>query len=250
MSGRLSGKRTLITGGTTGIGLASAQRFIEEGARVAVTGRNPETLAEARNLLGDKALVIESDAGDVSAQQSLVAKVVKAFGGIDVAFLNAGTGTFQPIEAIEEAEFDRQFNINLKGPMFLLKALSPHLGKGASVALNASIVAGLGFPGAAIYGATKAAVVNLARIAAAEWAPRGIRVNSISPGPITTPIYGKLGMPPDAVAEFGEQMRQTLPLQRFGDAREVAEAAVFLASDEAGFITGHDLIVDGGRRIV
>lgn len=132
MSGRLSGKRTLITGGTTGIGLASAQRFIEEGARVAVTGRNPETLAEARNLLGDKALVIESDAGDVSAQQSLVAKVVKAFGGIDVAFLNAGTGTFQPIEAIEEAEFDRQFNINLKGPMFLLKALSPHLGKGAS----------------------------------------------------------------------------------------------------------------------
>jgi NAD(P)-dependent dehydrogenase (short-subunit alcohol dehydrogenase family) len=152
------------------------------------------------------------------------------------------------VEAVEEAEFDRQFAINVKGPMFLLKALSPHLSEGASVTLNASIVAGLGFPNASIYSATKAGVVSLAKSTASEWAARGIRVNSISPGPIDTPIYGKLGMPAEAAAEFGENVRQSVPMQRFGEAREIADAAVFLASNESSYITGHDLIVDGGRR--
>ena len=250
MSGRLSGKRILITGGTTGIGLATAQRFVEEGARVAVTGRNPETLAQARALLGDGVVVIESDAGSASAQAALVAQVVEHLGGIDAAFLNAGTATFQSIEAIDEAEFDRQFAINVKGPAFLLKALSPHLSEGASVILNASIVAGLGMPSTAVYAATKGAVVTLVKAVASEWAARAIRVNTISPGPISTPIYNKLGMPADAAAEFGEQVRLSVPLQRFGEAREVAEAAVFLASNESSYITGHDLLVDGGRRIV
>lgn len=250
MSGRLSGKRILITGGTTGIGLATAQRFVEEGARVAVTGRNPETLAQARAVLGKDVAVIESDAGSASAQAALVAQVVEHLGGIDAAFLNAGTATFQSIEAIDEAEFDRQFAINVKGPAFLLKALSPHLSEGASVILNASIVAGLGMPSTAVYAATKGAVVTLVKAVASEWAARAIRVNTISPGPISTPIYNKLGMPAEAAAEFGEQVRQSVPLQRFGEAREVAEAAVFLASNESSYITGHDLLVDGGRRIV
>lgn len=250
MAGRLQDKRILITGGTTGIGLASALRFIEEGAKVAVTGRNPETLAEARRALGAAARVIASDAGDAAAQAHLVAEVLAALGDIDAVFINAGTATFQPVEQVEETEFDRQFAINVKGPLLLMKALSPHLGQGASVVLNASIVAGLGFPGTSIYSATKAAVVSLAKSVASEWAARGIRVNTISPGPISTPIYGKLGMAPDAVAEFGEQMRQSVPLQRFGEAGEVAEAAVFLVSNESSYITGHDLIVDGGRRFV
>jgi len=244
---RLTGKTVLITGGTTGIGLATALRFLKEGARVAVTGHNETTLAEARQRLGKDVLVIRSDAGDVAAQAALVDQLRQAFGKLDAAFINAGTGTFQPIEAVEAGEFDRQFSINVKGPLFLLKALSPLLASPSSVILNASIAGSLGMPNAAIYGATKAALLSITRVAAAEWAERKIRVNAISPGPIATPIYGKLGMPADVVAAFGEQMRQSVPMKRFGEADEIASAALFLASDDASYITGTEITVDGGR---
>jgi len=244
---RLTGKTALITGGTTGIGLATARRFLQEGARLAITGHNEGTLAEARQTLGRDVLVLRSDAGDVAAQSVLAASLRERFGHLDAVFINAGTGSFQPIEATEPAEFERQFSVNVKGPLFLLKALSPLLASPSSVILNASIAGSLGMPNAAIYGATKAALLSVMRVAAAEWAERRIRVNAISPGPISTPIYGKLGMPADVVAAFGEQMRQSVPMKRFGDADEVAGAALFLASDDSTYITGIELTVDGGR---
>ncbi len=250
MSGRLAGKRILVTGGTTGIGLATAQRFVEEGARLTVTGRNPATLAEARERLGEQVDVIASDAGSASAQEALVEQVLGRLGGLDAVFINAGTAAFQAIEAIDEAEFERQFAINVKGPVFLLKALAPRLEAGASVILNASIVASLGMPSTAIYSATKGAVASLVRAVAVEWAPRGIRVNSISPGPINTPIFDKLGLPAEAADAFAVQVSQSVPLQRFGEPREIADAAVFLASNESSYISGHDLVVDGGRSAV
>jgi len=244
---RLTGRTTLITGGTTGIGLATAKRFLEEGAQVAITGRNEETLAQAREIFGDSLLILSSDAGKVSDQRVLATRLGESFGRLDAVFVNAGTGTFQPIEAVESEEFDRQFAINVKGPLFLLKALSPILASPSSIVLNASIAGSLGMPNAAIYGATKAALLSIMRVAAAEWAERKIRVNAISPGPITTPIYGKLGMPSDAVAAFGEQMRESVPMKRFGEADEVANVAVFLASDDSTYITGAEITVDGGR---
>lgn len=244
---RLEGKTALITGGTTGIGLATAKRFLQEGSRLVVTGRNEDTLNEARRQLGADATVIRSDAGNVADQAALAKQLGDSLGHLDVVFINAGTGTFQPIEAIEAEEFDRQFSINVKGPLFLLKALSPLLASPSSVILNASIAGTLGMPNTAIYAATKAALLAAMRVSAAEWAERNIRVNAISPGPITTPIYGKLGLPADVVAAFGEQMRQSVPLKRFGDADEVAGVALFLASADSSYVTGTEITVDGGR---
>lgn len=247
---RLEGKTALITGGTTGIGLATAKRFLQEGARLVITGRNEDTLAEAQRLLGNEVLIIRSDAGKVADQAELATRLRERFGHLDAAFINAGTGTFQPIESVEAEEFDRQFSINVKGPLFLLKALSPLLASPASVVLNASIAGSLGMPNTSIYGATKAALLSVMRVAAAEWAERSIRVNAISPGPISTPIYGKLGMPPDVVAAFGEQTKQSVPMKRFGDADEVASVVVFLASADSTYITGTEITVDGGRSII
>lgn len=247
---RLTGKTALITGGTTGIGLATAKRFLEEGAQVAITGRNEETLAQARGIFGDSLLILSSDAGKVLDQQVLATRLGESFGRLEAVFINAGTGTFQPIESVEPEEFDRQFATNVKGPLLLLKALSPILASPSSIVLNASIAGSLGMPNAAIYGATKAALLSLMRVAAAEWAERKIRVNAISPGPITTPIYGKLGMPADVVAAFGEQMRESVPMKRFGEADEVANVAVFLASDDSTYITGTEITVDGGRSFI
>lgn len=247
---RLEGLTALITGGTTGIGLATAKRFLQEGARLAITGRNEETLAEAKRALGSDALVLRSDAGNPGDQAALAARLRESFGHLDALFINAGTGTFQPIESVEAEEFDRQFSINVKGPLLLLKALSPMLASPSSVILNASIAGSLGMANSAIYGATKAALLEVMRVAAAEWAERKIRVNAISPGPISTPIYGKLGMPADVVAAFGEQMRQSVPMKRFGEADEVASVALFLASADSTYITGTEITVDGGRSIV
>lgn len=244
-AGRLAGKRVLVTGGTTGIGLAIAQRALAEGARVAVTGRNSQTLAAAREALPE-ALVLESDAGDVAAQKPLAERLRAHFGQLDAAILNAGIALFRPAQDWTEADFDRQMGVNFKGPFFLLQALAPVFARPASVVLTASIAARRGMPGAQVYGATKAGLIALMQGLTAEWAERGIRINSVSPGPIETPIFGKLGMPADALHAMGESIRQNVPIKRFGRPEEIASAAVYLASDESSYVYGTDVVVDGG----
>jgi NAD(P)-dependent dehydrogenase (short-subunit alcohol dehydrogenase family) len=243
---RLLNKRTLITGGTTGIGLETAKQFLAEGARVAITGSNPDTLAQASKELGAGVMVLRSDAGNVAAQATLVQQIKEKFGGLDAVFINAGVADFRPIEAFDEAGFDRMFNINLKGPYFLIQALLPLLAKPSSVVLNTSINAHIGMPNSSLYAATKAGLISMARTLSGELIGRGIRVNAISPGPVQTPIYGKLGLPADQVQAVAQQILSQIPAGRFGTPLEIAKAAVFFASDESLFSVGSELIIDGG----
>ncbi len=243
---RLNGLTALVTGGTTGIGLETARRFKAEGARVAITGQNPERLEAARKDLGDGVLAIRSNAADAPAQKILAAEIAAKFGKLDVLFANAGIAEFAPLEAADEAHFDRIFATNVKGPYFLVQALLPHFAPGASVILNASVVAHRGMPNTSVYTATKAAVAGLTRAIAAEFAPKGYRINSISPGPIETPIFGKLGMSPEEAAATADALRASVPAKRFGQPREIADAAVFLASKESSYMLGSDVVVGGG----
>lgn len=242
---KLEGKSALVTGGTTGIGLATAKLFQDEGARVAVTGRGESALAAAREALGAKALVVKADAARLADTDALMAQVKREFGGLDVVFANAGIGEFVPFEQVDEAHFDRQFGINVKGLYFTVQKALALLRPGASVILNASVAASKGMVSTSVYSATKAAVRSLGRTLAAELAPKGIRVNTISPGPIRTPIFGKLGMPPDQVEGFTKQLAEGVALKRMGEPDEIARAALFLAAD-ATYVVGAELIVDGG----
>ena len=243
---RLKDKRTLITGGTTGIGLETARQFLAEGARVAVTGQNLDTLAQAREILGPDVLVLRSNAGDVAEQVALAHKIKDSLGGLDAVFINAGVGEFRPIEAFDPAAFDRTFAINLKGPYFLMQALLPLLANPSSIVLNTSINAHIGMPMSSVYGASKAALISLARTLSGELIGRGIRVNAISPGPVSTPIYGKLGLPAEQLQGMAAQIQSQVPLGRFGNPVEIAKAVVFLASDESSFTVGSELVIDGG----
>jgi len=242
----LSSTVALITGGTTGIGFATAKRLIDAGATVIVTGRNPETLAHARAELGDRATVIASDAGDPAAVARLFSEVRERFGRIDALFLNAGVARFGPISAQPEADFDTMFAVNVKGPWLALKHAAEVLADGASVVVNTSVVNRKAMPGSAAYGATKAAVRHIVRVAAVELAHRRVRVNAVSPGPIDTPIYTKMGMTNEQVAGFVERVTGQVPLGRVGRADEIADAVVFLLSGRAAFVTGAELAVDGG----
>jgi len=242
----LHNKVALITGGTTGIGLATAQRFAAEGARVIVTGRNPTTLSAARDTLGEEVAVWASDASDPEAIEALFSRIKNEFGGLDVLFLNAGIALFAPLTDSPVELFDSQFATNVRGPWLALKAAAPVLNAHASVFINASALHSRGMAGGSAYSATKAAIRSIVRTAASELAPRGIRVNTLSPGPIDTPIYAKLGMPPEAMAAFASGIQAQVPLNRFGRADEVAGAALFLASELSSYVTGIDLPVDGG----
>ena len=239
---RMNGKRTLITGGTSGIGLETARQFIAEGARVAVTGSNPETLAAARQALGADALILRADAGSLADQKALAQALREAYGQLDAVFINAGVAEFRPLDAWDEAAFDRSIAVNLKGPFFLLQALLPLLANPASVVLNTSINAHIGMPASSVYAASKGALLTLARTLSGELIGRGIRVNAISPGPIATPLHGKLGMGPAEVQGLISQ----IPAGRRGEPSEIAKAVVFLASDESAFTVGSELIIDGG----
>ena len=243
---RLKGKRALITGGTTGIGLETARQFVKEGARVAVTGKNPVTLEAARKELGGDVLVIASDASDAAAQKVVGETLRGAFGGLDVLFLNAGLAELRPVEQWDEAAYDRCFALNVKGPFFLVQALLPIFGNPASIVINASVNAHIGMPNSSVYGATKAAVLSLSRTLSGELISRGIRVNAVSPGPISTPLYGKLGFSEADLKAVAASIQGQVPAGRFGSPSEIAHAVVFLASDESAYTVGAELMIDGG----
>ena len=243
---RLKAKRTLITGGTSGIGLETARQFLQEGARVAITGTNPANLEAARGELGNDVLVIRSDASDVSGQKTVAQTIRQAFGGLDIVFVNAGVAELRPVEQWDEAGFDRSMAINLKGPLFLIQALLPILANPASIVLNTSVNAHIGMPNSSVYAATKAGLLSLARTLSGELIDRGIRVNAVSPGPISTPLYGKLGFKDDELKAVAATIQGLVPAKRFGNPSEIAKAVVFLASDEAAFTVGSELLIDGG----
>ena len=243
---KLQGKIAVITGGTTGIGLATAQLYQQEGATVVVTGRNPETLAAAQQTLGPNATVVPSDASSLADIDALAALVQEKFGRVDILFANAGIAKFAPVDAVSEAFYDGQFNLNVKGLFFTVQKLLPLIPQGGSVILNASIVSVKGMPSTAVYAATKSAVRSFGRTLAAELAPRGIRVNTISPGPIATPIYDKLGMSKEMLDGFSASMSQSVALKRFGTPDEIAKVALFLGSDDSSYMVGTELFVDGG----
>jgi NAD(P)-dependent dehydrogenase (short-subunit alcohol dehydrogenase family) len=243
---RLANKTALITGGTTGIGLETARQFLAEGARVIVTGSNPTNIAEARAKLGPATPVLKSDAGRLADQKALAVAVADTFGKLDILFVNAGVAELKPVEAWDEAGWDRTFDINLKGPYFLIQALLPVFGKPASVVLNTSINARIGMPTSSVYSASKAGLISLARTLSGELIGRGIRVNAVSPGPVATPIYDKLGLTGADLDAAKEGIRAQIPLGRYGAPSEVASAIVHLASDESAYTVGSEIIIDGG----
>ena len=242
---RYKGKTVLITGGTTGIGLATAKLFIDEGARVIVTGRTPATIESAQTELGENAISVYSDATSLSDMDALAEKVKETFGKLDVLFVNAGLGRFIPFEAMTEEVYDEMLDLNAKGPFFIVQKLAPLMPEGSAVVLTTSIANVKGMPMLSAYGAAKAALRSLARTLAAELLPRGIRVNAISPGPIETPIGLKTGIPKEMLEPFFVQMKESNPMKRIGQPEEVAKAVAFLAF-EATYTTGAELPVDGG----
>jgi NAD(P)-dependent dehydrogenase (short-subunit alcohol dehydrogenase family) len=246
MPKRFAGKTVVVTGGNSGIGLATARLFHEEGAKVAISGRDQKTLDEAVKAIGVDTLAVKADVSNLAGIDKLYAQVTGKFGKIDVLFANAGIAKFSPAADSGEPLFDELFDINVKGLYFTLQKALPHLNDNAGIVLNASVVGTKGYPGTSIYSATKAAVRSLARTFAAELVDRGIRVNVVSPGPIETPILGKAGMPQAAQDEFAAGVKARVPMKRFGTPEEVAHAVLFLASNEASYITGVDLNVDGG----
>jgi NAD(P)-dependent dehydrogenase (short-subunit alcohol dehydrogenase family) len=243
---RLQGKRALITGGTTGIGIATAREFLSEGARIDVTGTNPATLANVRKEFGKAAVVVACDAGDVPAQGDLAKTIAAEFGALDILVINAGIADLRPLENWDEAAFDRSLAINFKGPFFLIQALLPVFANPASMVLNTSINAHIGMPNTTVYAASKAALLSLAKTLSGELMGHAIRVNAVSPGPIATPLLSKLGLSDDGLKAVSDSIKAQIPMGRFGDPAEIARAIVFFASDEAAFTIGSELVIDGG----
>jgi NAD(P)-dependent dehydrogenase (short-subunit alcohol dehydrogenase family) len=243
---RLEGKVAVVTGGNSGIGLATAKRLQEEGARVAISGRSKKTLDEAVKTIGNGVLAVQSDVATLTDIDKLFAEVSKKLGKIDVLFVNAGVAKFAPLAETPEALYDEMFDINIKGAYFTIQKALPFLNDGASIILNTSVADSTGTIGASAYSGTKAALRSLARTAAAELVGRGIRVNTVAPGPIETPIFGRTGLPQEAVDEFAKGVKERVPMKRFGQPEEVAGTVAFLASQDASYITGVEINVDGG----
>ena len=243
---RLEKKTVVITGGNSGIGLATARASAAEGATVIITGRNQEKLSQAADEIGEAVVTVAGDLRDADARARLVDAVREAGGRVDALFANAGVAAPAPFDAADESHFDTIFDTNVKALYFTTQAMAPFFVEGTSVIFNTTALVKKGLPGMSVYSASKAAVRSLARTLAAEFAPKGVRVNCIAPGPIETPIYGRMGMPSEAVEEFGQQIQSMVPFQRFGQADEVARAAVFLASSDSSYMTGSEVTVDGG----
>jgi NAD(P)-dependent dehydrogenase (short-subunit alcohol dehydrogenase family) len=244
--GKLEGKVAVITGGNSGIGLATAQRFASEGAQVFITGRRQSELDKAVKLIGKNVTGVQGDVANLADLDRLYATVKQKAGHIDIVFANAGGGEFAPLGAISEEHFDKTFGSNVKGLLFTVQKALPLLVDGGSVILNASIVSIKGVPALSVYSATKAAVRSFARSWTADLKDRKIRVNAISPGPIDTPGIDSLVKNAEEIKQFKAAMIATVPMGRLGVPDEIAKAAVFLASDDSSFVTGIELFVDGG----
>ena len=244
--GKLENKVAVITGGNSGIGLATAQHFVDEGAQVIITGRNQENLEKAKQQLGHQAHTLVSDAGNMNDIRQLAQQVSTIAPKIDVLFVNAGFGKFSPVEEVDEAHFNEQFNVNVKGLYFTIQQLLPLINEGGAIVLNTSVVTEMGMPGASIYSATKAAVSSFARTLGAELTGRRIRVNVVSPGPIQTNFFNATGMTQEQIEGFAEGVLGKVPMQRFGTPDEVAKAVVFLASEDSSYVLGTEIYVDGG----
>jgi len=243
--GKYEGKTAVVTGGSTGIGLATVRQLVRDGAKVVFSARSADAVAAAQRELGARARGVVSDASKLEDIDALVKTAKEFLGEVDFLFVNAGIAKFVPLEQVTEGFFDETLGINTKGAFFTVQRFVPLLRRGGSVVLNTSVVDEKGLATTSVYASSKSALRSLARTLSAELLPRGVRVNAVSPGPIETPIYGKLGMPADALAGFQAQMTEGNPMKRFGHADEVATAALFLAFD-ATYTTGAELPVDGG----
>lgn len=244
---RLNGKITVVTGGNSGIGYATAQNLKKNGTTVVITGRATEKVQKAAEELGVTGIV--ADVKDLTAIDKLVSEVKNEFSKVDILFVNAGIFAPAPIGQISEEMFDHQMGINFKGAVFTIEKFLPILSDGASIINLSSVNAYTGMPNTAVYAASKAALNSYTRTAATELAPRKIRINSVNPGPVETPIFGKTGMPEGQLNDFAQAMQNRVPLKRFGKPEDIAHLVTFLASDEASFITGAEYNIDGGISI-
>jgi NAD(P)-dependent dehydrogenase (short-subunit alcohol dehydrogenase family) len=247
---KLDGKTALITGGTSGIGLATAQLFHTEGARLALTGRSPASLAQVREQFGPDAQVYRSDISNIADIDALFANLGQHFDGLDLLVLNAGTAAPAPLEAVDEAAFDAALAVNFKGVFFTLQKALPLLREGSSVVVTTSITNRLGSPNFSVYAACKAALRSLVASLSLELIPRKIRLNAVSPGPIATPMFDRLGLPDEVSRAIRHEIEQKSPSRRFGTPDEVAKTILFLASDEASYIVGQEIVVDGGMSLL
>ncbi len=245
-SGRLAGKTAVITGGTTGIGFETARQYIEQGASVLITGRSQDKIDTGVATLGDRAVGIVADSTRLSELDAVAAKAQEAFGHVDILFVNAGNGVFAPIADVDEAAYDHQFDLNVKGAFFTVQKLLPLLRRGSSIVLTASAVHAKGAPGGSLYFASKAAVRSFARTLSTELAGQGIRVNALSPGIVPTQFFSNSNIGEGAYGQFEEMAGKAAPLGRAGTPEEIAHAAVYLGSDESAYVTAIDLSVDGG----
>jgi NAD(P)-dependent dehydrogenase (short-subunit alcohol dehydrogenase family) len=244
---RLEGKVAVVTGGNNGIGLAAAQRLQEEGARVAISGRNAKALEEAVKTIGNGILAVQSDITKPADLDKLYAKVSQKFGKIDVLFVNAGIYKFVPFAATTEELYDELFDNNAKGAYFTIQKALPYLNDGASIILTTSLADEVGVVNGTVYAATKAAMRSFTRSIAAELVDRGIRVNAVSPGPINTPAgFARTGLPQEALDQFVKEVVSQVPMKRIGQPHEIAGAVAFLASSDSSYMTGAEIPVDGG----
>lgn len=251
MSSKLSDKIALVTGGSSGIGLATAKRFVSEGAKVIITGRRQAELDLAVQELGDRVLGVKGDVSNLSDLDRLYGTIREEFGRLDILFANAGGGAFVPLGEITEEHFDKYFGINVKGTLFSVQKALPLMTAGGSIVLNGSMVTIKGLPGFSVYAATKAALRSFARTWAVDLKGKNIRINVVSPGTVITPAYkSELGMNDQQIRAFEAQAASTTPLGRAGTPDEIAKAVVFLASDDSSYMTGAELFVDGGTAQV
>lgn len=244
----LQGKVAVITGGNSGIGYASARDLKAKGAQVIITGRSAEKVETAAADLGVRGIV--ADVSSLKAIDELVEQIKADYGSVDILFVNAGIFAPAPVGQISEEMFDHQMGINFKGAVFTIEKFLPILKDGGSIINLSSINAYTGMPNTAVYAASKAAMNSYTRTAATELAPRNIRVNAVNPGPVTTPIFAKTGLPEAALNDLASQMENRIPLKRYGKPEEIAKLVSFLASDDASFITGGEYNIDGGIAVL